>query len=43
MFHENKTLFEFIRKIKSIYNLCILGLNEEYNNFIERDDVSLKY
>ena len=30
-------------QIKSIYNLCILGLDEECDNFIERDDVDLKY
>lgn len=35
--------FEFIRKIKLIYNLYILGLNEEYDNIIERNDVNLKY
>jgi len=37
MFDENRLAFEFIRKIKPIYSLCLLGLNEECDNFIERD------
>lgn len=33
---------EFIRKIKPIHNAHILGLSKEYDDVIERNNVSLK-
>lgn len=35
--------FEFTRKIKSTDNLRTLGLNEEYDNIMKRNGVSLKH